>query len=137
MAEITNEQKLYVLLGYKKYIAEKDKQLEYTEKDERIAALLRKKAKLGIQNLRDAEAECTRQGWLRSVHVVEELGYTTHTYNRMEIPQAGLDQIGKFWRESKYNPRNVWLSRAKIWIPIICAILTAAAVLVQLYITLC
>ncbi len=128
MSEITNEQQLYVLLGYKK---------KRTEKDEQIISILKDKAKLGDENLVDADKECCKQKWLNTVHVVEELGYTTKCSHKIELSESGLSQIEKFWRESKYNPRNVWKSRLKVWVPIICAILTAIAALVQLWLWIC
>lgn len=102
MAEITNEQKLYVLLKYKK---------ERTKKEEKILSILNEKANLGSANLVDADKECCNQNWLNSIHVVEELGYTTKYSHRIELSESGKSQIEKFWRESKYNPENVWKSR--------------------------
>ena len=102
MAEITNEQKLYVLLKYKK---------ERTKKEEKILSILNEKANLGSADLVDADKECCNQKWLNSIHVVEELGYTTKYSHRIELSESGKSQIEKFWRESKYNPENVWKSR--------------------------
>lgn len=102
MAEITNEQKLYVLLKYKK---------ERTKKEEKILSLLNEKANLGSADLEKADKECCNQKWLSVVHVVEELGYTTKYSHRIELSESGKSQIEKFWRESKYNPDNVWKSR--------------------------
>lgn len=128
MSEITNEQKLYVLLKYKK---------SRTEKDERIISILKEKALLGSENLKDADGECCKQGWLDAVHVVEELGYTTKYSHKIELSESGMSQIDKFWRESKYNPKNVWKARGKTWISIISAILATCVALVQLWIWLC
>lgn len=102
MAEITNEQKLYVLLKYKK---------ERTKKEEKILSILNEKANLGSADLEKADKECCNQKWLSTVHVVEELGYTTKYSHRIELSESGKSQIEKFWRESKYNPENVWKSR--------------------------
>ena len=102
MAEITNELKLYVLLKYKK---------ERTKKEEKILSILNEKASLGSADLVDADKECCNQNWLNSIHVVEELGYTTKYSHRIELSESGKSQIEKFWRESKYNPENVWKSR--------------------------
>lgn len=102
MAEITNEQKLYVLLKYKK---------ERTKKEEKILSILNEKANLGSADLEEADKECCNQKWLSVVHVVEELGYTTKYSHRIELSESGKSQIEKFWRESKYNPNNAWKSR--------------------------
>ena len=102
MAEITNEQKLYVLLKYKK---------ERTKKEEKILSILNEKANLGSADLEKADKECCNQKWLSVVHVVEELGYTTKYSHRIELSESGKSQIEKFWRESKYNSNNAWKSR--------------------------
>lgn len=102
MAEITNEQKLYVLLKYKK---------ERTKKEEKILSILNEKANLGSADLEKADKECCNQKWLSIVHVVEELGYTTKYSHRIELSESGKSQIEKFWRESKYNPINGWKSK--------------------------
>lgn len=102
MAEITNEQKLYVLLKYKK---------ERTKKEEKILSILNENANLGSADLEEADKECCNQKWLSPNHVVEELGYTTKYSHRIELSESGESQIEKFWRESKYNPDNVWKSR--------------------------
>lgn len=102
MAEITNEQKLYVLLKYKK---------ERTKKEEKILSILNEKANLGSADLEKADKECCNQKWLSTVHVVEELGYTTKYSHRIELSESGESQIEKFWRESKYNPINGWKSK--------------------------
>lgn len=102
MAEITNEQKLYVLLKYKK---------ERTKKEEKILSILNEKANLGSADLEKADKECCNQKWLSVVHVVEELGYTTKYSHRIELSESGESQIEKFWRESKYNPINGWKSK--------------------------
>ena len=115
MAKITNEQKLYVLLKYKK---------NRTKRDEQIISILKEKAELGGDNLIEADKECCRQGWLNTVHVVEELGYTTKYSHRIELSESGESQIEKFWRESKYNPENVWKNRAVKWSSVITAIIT-------------
>ena len=115
MAEITNEQKLYVLLKYKK---------ERTKKEEKILSILNEKANLGSADLEDADKECCNQKWLSVVHVVEELGYTTKYSHRIELSESGESQIEKFWRESKYNPDNVWKNRAVKWSSVITAIIT-------------
>lgn len=94
----------------------------------------KEKAELGGDNLVEADKECCKQKWLNTIHVVEELGYTTKYYHTVELSESGLSQIEKFWRESKYNPRNVWKSRLKVWISIICAIITMLATLAQLLI---
>lgn len=106
MAEITNEQKLYVLLKYKK---------ERTKKEEKILSILNEKANLGSADLEEADKECCNQKWLSPIHVVEELGYTTKYSHRIELSESGESQIEKFWRESKYNPDNVWKSRVVKW----------------------
>lgn len=124
MEDITNEQKLYVLLKYKK---------NRTEKDEQIISILREKAQLGSENLKEADEECCRQKWLNIVHVVEEFGYTTKYSHKVELSDSGMSQIEKFWRESRCNPKNVWKSRFKVWISIVCAILTAIAALLQIW----
>lgn len=105
MAEVTNEQKLYVLLKYKK---------ERTKKEEKILSILNEKANLGSADLEEADKECCNQKWLSPIHVVEELGYTTKYSHRIELSESGESQIEKFWRESKYNPDNVWKSSCKI-----------------------
>ena len=61
MAKITNEQKLYVLLKYKK---------ERTKEDEKILSVLDEKASLGSADLEEADKECCNQKWLSTVHVV-------------------------------------------------------------------
>lgn len=115
MAEITNEQKLYVLLKYKK---------ERTKKEEKILSILNEKANLGSADLEEADKECCNQKWLSTVHVVEELGYTTKYSHRIELSESGKSQIEKFWRESKYNPDNVWKSRVVKWSSVITAIIS-------------
>lgn len=115
MTEITNEQKLYVLLKYKK---------ERTEKEEKILAILNEKANLGSADLEEADKECCNQKWLSTVHVVEELGYTTKYSHRIELSESGKSQIEKFWRESKHNPENVWKSRVIKWSSVVTAIIT-------------
>lgn len=115
MAEITNEQKLYVLLKYKK---------ERTKKEEKILSILNEKANLGSADLEKADKECCNQKWLSIVHVVEELGYTTKYSHRIELSESGESQIEKFWRVSKYTPDNVWKNRAVKWSSVITAIIT-------------
>ena len=115
MAEITNEQKLYVLLKYKK---------ERTKKEEKILSILNEKANLGSADLEKADKECCNQKWLSIVHVVEELGYTTKYSHRIELSESGESQIEKFWRESKYNPDNVWKSRVVKLSSVITAIIS-------------
>lgn len=115
MAKITNEQKLYVLLKYKK---------ERTKKEEKILSILNEKANLGSADLEEADKECCNQKWLSTVHVVEELGYTTKYSHRIELSESGKSQIEKFWRESKYNPDNVWKSRVVKWSSVVTAIIT-------------
>lgn len=115
MAEITNEQKLYVLLKYKK---------ERTKKEEKILSILNEKANLGSADLEKADKECCNQKWLSVVHVVEELDYTTKYSHRIELSESGKSQIEKFWRESKYNPDNVWKSRVVKWSSVVIAIIT-------------
>ena len=115
MVEITNEQKLYVLLKYKK---------ERTKEDEKILSVLEEKASLGSADLEEADKECCNQKWLSTVHVVEELGYTTKYSHRIELSESGESQIEKFWRESKYNPNNVWKSRVVKWSSVVTAIIT-------------
>lgn len=115
MAGITNEQKLYVLLKYKK---------ERTKKEEKILSILNEKANLGSADLEKADKECCNQKWLSTVHVVEELGYTTKYSHRIELSVSGESQIEKFWRESKYNPDNVWKSRVVKWSSVVTAIIT-------------
>lgn len=115
MAKVTNEQKLYVLLKYKK---------ERTKKEEKILSILNEKANLGSADLEKADKECCNQKWLSIVHVVEELGYTTNYSHRIELSESGESQIEKFWRESKYNPDNVWKSRVVKWSSVVTAIIT-------------
>jgi len=115
MSKITNEQKLYVLLKYKK---------ERTKEDEKILSVLDEKASLGSADLEEADKECCNQKWLSTVHVVEELGYTTKYSHRIELSESGKSQIEKFWRESKYNPDNVWKSRVVKWSSVVTAIIT-------------
>ena len=115
MAEITNEQKLYVLLKYKK---------ELTKKEEKILSILNEKANLGSADLEEADKECCNQKWLSIVHVLEELGYTTKYSHRIELSESGKSQIEKFWRESKYNPDNVWKSRVVKLSSVITAIIS-------------
>ena len=115
MAEITIEQKLYVLLKYKK---------ERTKKEEKILSILNEKANLGSADLEKADKECCNQKWLSIVHVVEELGYTTKYSHRIELSESGKSQIEKFWRESKYNPDNVWKSRVVKLSSVITAIIS-------------
>ena len=115
MAEITNEQKLYVLLKYKK---------ERTKKEEKIISILNEKANLGSADLDKADKECCNQKWISIVHVVEELGYTTKYSHRIELSESGKSQIEKFWRESKYNPDNVWKSRVVKLSSVITAIIS-------------
>ena len=115
MAEITNEQKLYVLLKYKK---------ERTKKEEKILSILNEKSNLGSADLEKAEKECCNQKWISIVHVVEELGYTTKYSHRIELSESGKSQIEKFWRESKYNPDNVWKSRVVKLSSVITAIIS-------------
>ena len=116
MAEITNEQKLYVLLKYKK---------ERTKKEEKILSILNEKANFGSADLEKADKECCNQKWLSTVHVVEELGYTTRYSHRIELSETGKSQIGKFWRESKFNPNNVWKNRVIRWSSVLALLLTA------------
>ena len=115
MAEITIEQKLYVLLKYKK---------ERTKKEEKILSILNEKANLGSADLEKADKECCNQKWISIVHVVEELGYTTKYSHRIELSESGKSQIEKFWRESKYNPDNVWKSRVVKLSSVITAIIS-------------
>ena len=115
MAKLTNEQKLYVLLKYKK---------ERTKKEEKILSILNEKANLGSADLEEADKECCNQKWLSIVHVLEELGYTTKYSHRIELSESGKSQIEKFWRESKYNPDNVWKSRVVKLSSVITAIIS-------------
>ena len=115
MAKVTNEQKLYVLLKYKK---------ERTKKEEKILSILNEKANLGSADLEKADKECCNQKWISIVHVVEELGYTTKYSHRIELSESGESQIEKFWRESKYNPDNVWKSRVVKLSSVITAIIS-------------
>ena len=115
MAKVTNEQKLYVLLKYKK---------ERTKKEEKILSILNEKANLGSADLEEADKECCNQKWLIIVHVLEELGYTTKYSHRIELSESGKSQIEKFWRESKYNPDNVWKSRVVKLSSVITAIIS-------------
>ena len=115
MAKLTNEQKLYVLLKYKK---------ERTKKEEKILSILNEKANLGSADLEKADKECCNQKWISIVHVVEELGYTTKFSHRIELSESGKSQIEKFWRESKYNPDNVWKSRVVKLSSVITAIIS-------------
>ena len=115
MAKLTNEQKLYVLLKYKK---------ERTKKEEKILSILNEKANLGSADLEKADKECCNQKWISIVHVVEELGYTTKYSHRIELSESGKSQIEKFWRESKYNPDNVWKSRVVKLSSVITAIIS-------------
>ena len=115
MAKVTNEQKLYVLLKYNK---------ERTKKEEKILSILNEKANLGSADLEKADKECCNQKWISIVHVVEELGYTTNYSHRIELSESGKSQIEKFWRESKYNPDNVWKSRVVKLSSVITAIIS-------------
>ena len=115
MVKVTNEQKLYVLLKYKK---------ELTKKEEKILSILNEKANLGSADLDKADKECCNQKWISIVHVVEELGYTTKYSHRIELSESGKSQIEKFWRESKYNPDNVWKSRVVKLSSVITAIIS-------------
>ena len=115
MAKVTNEQKLYVLLKYKK---------ERTKKEDKILSILNEKANLGSADLEKADKECCNQKWLSIVHVVEELDYTTKYSHRIELSESGESQIEKFWRESKYNPDNVWKSRVVKLSSVITAIIS-------------
>ena len=115
MAKVTNEQKLYVLLKYKK---------ERTKKEEKILSILNEKANLGSADLEKADKECCNQKWISIVHVVEELGFTTKYSHRIELSESGKSQIEKFWRESKYNPDNVWKSRVVKLSSVITAIIS-------------
>ena len=124
MAEVTNEQKLYVLLKYKK---------ERTKKEEKILSILNEKANLGSADLDKADKECCNQKWISIVHVVEELGYTTKYSHRIELSESGKSQIEKFWRESKYNPDNVWKSRVVKWSSVVTAIITLIYFLAWLF----
>ena len=124
MAKLTNEQKLYVLLKYKK---------ERTKKEEKILSILNEKANLGSADLEEADKECCNQKWLSIVHVLEELGYTTKYSHRIELSESGKSQIEKFWRESKYNPDNVWKSRVVKWSSVVTAIITLIYFLAWLF----
>ena len=104
-----------MLLKYKK---------ERTKEDEKILSVLDEKASLGSADLEEADKECCNQKWLSTVHVVEELGYTTKYSHRIELSESGKSQIEKFWRESKYNPDNVWKSRVVKWSSVVTAIIT-------------
>ena len=115
MAKVTNEQKLYVLLKYKK---------ERTKKEDKILSILNEKANLGSADLDKADKECCNQKGLSIVHVLEELGYTTKYSHRIELSESGKSQIEKFWRESKYNPDNVWKSRVVKLSSVITAIIS-------------
>ena len=115
MAKVTNEQKLYVLLKYKK---------ERTKKEEKILSILNEKANLGSADLEKADKECCNQKWLSIVHVLEELGYTTKYSHRIELSESGKSQIEKFWRASKYNPDNFWKSRVVKLSSVITAIIS-------------
>ena len=115
MVKVTNEQKLYVLLKYNK---------ERTKKEEKILSILNEKANLGSADLEKADKECCNQKWISIVHVVEELGYTTKYSHRIELSESGKSQIEKFWRESKYNPDNVWKSRVVKLSSVITAIIS-------------
>ena len=124
MAKLTNEQKLYVLLKYKK---------ERTKKEEKILSILNEKENLGSADLEKADKECCNQKWISIVHVVEELGYTTKYSHRIELSESGKSQIEKFWRESKYNPDNVWKSRVVKWSSVVTAIITLIYFLAWLF----
>ena len=124
MAKITNEQKLYVLLKYKK---------ERTKKEEKILSILNEKANLGSADLDKADKECCNQKWISIVHVVEELGYTTKYSHRIELSESGKSQIEKFLRESKYNPDNVWKSKVVKWSSVVTAIITLIYFLAWLF----
>ena len=124
MEKVTNEQKLYVLLKYKK---------ERTKKEEKILSILNEKANLGSADLEEADKECCNQKWLSIVHVLEELGYTTKYSHRIELSESGKSQIEKFWRESKYNPDNVWKSRVVKWSSVVTAIVTLIYFLAWLF----
>ena len=124
MAKVTNEQKLYVLLKYKK---------ERTKKEEKILSILNDKANLGSADLDKADKECCNQKWISIVHVVEEFGYTTKYSHRIELSESGKSQIEKFWRESKYNPDNVWKSRVVKWSSVVTAIITLIYFLAWLF----
>ena len=115
MAKVTNDQKLYVLLKYKK---------ERTKKEDKILSILNEKANLGSADLEKADKECCNQKWISIVHVVEELGFTTKYSHRIELSESGKSQIEKFWRESKYNPDNVWKSRVVKLSSVITAIIS-------------
>lgn len=115
MVKVTNEQKLYVLLKYKK---------ELTKKEEKILSILNEKANLGSVDLEKADKECCNQKWLSIVHVVEELGYTIKYSHRIELSESGKSHIEKFWRESKYNHDNVWKSRVVKLSSVITAIIS-------------
>ena len=115
MSKITNEQKLYVLLKYKK---------ERTKEDEKILSVLDEKASLGSADVEDEDKECCNQKELSTVHVVEVLDYTTKYSHRIELSESGKSQIEKFWRESKYNPDNVWKSRVVKLSSVITAIIS-------------
>ena len=86
--------------------------------------ILNEKANLGSADLEEADKECCNQKWLSPIHVVEELGYTTKYSHRIELSESGESQIEKFWRESKYNPDNVWKSRVVKWSSVITAIIS-------------
>ena len=124
MAKVTNEQKLYVLLKYKK---------ERTKKEEKILSILNEKENLGSADLDKADKECCNQKWISIVHVVEELGYTTKYSHRIELYESGKSKIEKFWRESKYNPDNVWKSRVVKWSSVVTAIITLIYFLAWLF----
>ena len=124
MAKVTNDQKLYVLLKYKK---------ERTKKEENILSILNEKANLGSADLDKADKECCNQKWISIVHVVEELGFTTKYSHRIELSESGKSQIEKFWRESKYNPDNVWKSRVVKWSSVVTAIITLIYFLAWLF----
>ena len=104
-----------MLLKYKK---------ERTKKEEKILSILNEKANLGSADLEKADKECCNQKWISIVHVVEELGYTTKYSHRIELSESGKSQIEKFWRESKYNPDNVWKSRVVKLSSVITAIIS-------------
>jgi hypothetical protein len=113
--EITEDQMLYVLLERKE---------DKTEKDKRIHGILKKKAKLGSCNLKMAEEECGKQGWVLSLHTTKDIGPTTKYGHEIKLSESGLAQIDKFWRESKCNPINVWKARVLKWTPAVGALVT-------------
>lgn len=85
-----------------------------TKKEEKILARLKRKQGVAKEQNVSAEEYCMRQGWIESVHHVEEHGETTRSYHTIEVTESGRSQAQLLWSASKYNPKN-WWKKPLLW----------------------